>query len=177
MKTILLSLLIFLSSMAHATDSFEVIGGSLTYHLESSDSGPMPYDHTLTPDHNLIDNPLFGLGYIHEFSDHYYWSAKVFGGENSVGQPMAGTDGSFGVRYGGWYIGGVLGGYIQNNKTFESAGVIPVSIAEFGDTGLVPIIGAEFNYRVDLGEKLYFKINSLLTPMLINESLSLGWDL
>lgn len=173
----MIALLLLLSSMAHATDSLEVIGGSLTYHLESSDNGPMPYDHTLTPDHELIDNPLFGLGYIHEAPNHYYWSAKLFGGENSVGKAMTGIDGSYGYRLGNWYFGGVAGGYIQNNKEFYNAGVISPSIAEWGDTGLVPIIGGEANYRINLSDRTYLKWNNLLTPMLYNMSLSFGVDL
>jgi hypothetical protein len=175
-KTIFL--IILLSSIAQAKDSLEVVGGSLTYHLESSSDGrPMPYDHTLTPDHELIDNPLFGLGWVHQTKDDYYWGAKLFGGENSVGQPMTGLDASFGAVYGGWFIGVVGGGYVQNNKTFESAGVIPPSIAEFGDTGLVPIIGGEANYRINLWGNSYLKWNNLLTPMLYNMSLSIGFDL
>lgn len=172
-KIILLSLL--LSSICFADDSasIETIGGGLTYHLIGT-GAEQNYSHKLSPDGRLISNFVFGVGVITE-NDIMYDSFKLFEGYNSVNQPMYGADYSAGFKLNCWYLGLVGGGYLQNDRTMRKAGVSPFHLIEIGDMGVMPIVGIEANYKISLSDSTYIKINNLVTPLLTNTSLSLGF--
>lgn len=168
-------LIIFLFSAFARADDMEIIVGAPTYHL--FDFGGNQFLHPKwTPDGRLIGTPIFGVGAIRDYEE-YYTSLKLFAGNNCVAQPIGGVLVSAGVHINSMYYGVVGGGYIQNDRTFIDAGVEPSSFIEFGDYGLVPVIGGEINYRKNLSSRTYLKLNTLITPLLINESLSLGLTL
>lgn len=160
-----------LSSPVLASDSAELIGGGLTYHLTSG--GAKYFDHKLSTDGRLINNPMLGARLLQE-NDLHYTAETLYGGENSVGFPMGGAMFSTGWKVGGFYLGGVLGTYLQNDDQVRAAHVIPFKLFEVGSMGVVPVFGIEANYRINLNDRLYLKLNNLISPVLTNTSLSAG---
>lgn len=106
----------------------------------------------------------------------YYESLAVFTGNDSVGGQIGGVKASKGVKLGNVYLGFVVGAYEQDDNKFDKVGLIPFQIAKAGSTGIVPIIGGEVNYKIGLYRDMFMKINNIITPVLTNTTLSLGFS-
>lgn len=183
MKFFVFALLFVTASVAHA-DSIEVVGGSITAHLlPFSTYSPKvdPYKSLagqLGQNTGVIANPLFGLRYVGE-DERTYWTAAGFFMENSVGQPSAGFLTSLGRKFfnGHLYAGGVLGAYEQCDSCYIESGLWPYKFTTIGDTDIVPVIGIEINFRVNISEKYYLKLNNIVTPLLTNTTIGFGIEL
>lgn len=172
MKKLLLFLFLISCTTQASTSSFEAIGGSITYHVIDN-TGSSQYQNKLSSDGRLIFNDLLGIRYISQDS-YTYWSTSAFTGSNSIDSYITGAILSYGLTNRNLYIGTVLGGYVQDDDAFRNHGIDPYRMTEFGNTGLVPIIGIEINYKIDFTSKYYLKINNILSPVILNTSLSLG---
>lgn len=175
MNKILFLALMMISSIASAEYSLELIGGGLTYHVIDNGAASQ-FSNKLSNDGRLIYSPTIGLKILNRPGDYSYKSAAIFRGLNSVGSPMTGGILATGLAIGPFNLGFVIGGYVQNNEDFRARGIQPYSV--FGNTNaFVPIAGVEGNVRIPLGEKTYLGINNILTPIITNHSLSLGYRL
>ena len=165
----LLSLLFLLP-----TNSWELVGGSLTYHIIDGGAA-QAFSNKLSPDGRLINNPIYGIQYVTE-SDSLYETIGIFSGDDSVGDPILGMKYSTGYKYNHWYLGLVLGAYEQSTMGFTNRGIQPFEFAQIGDVGIVPLIGGEVNYRVNLSQSMYVKLNNLISPIITNTTISLGYS-
>lgn len=169
MKILFGTLLLF--SIA-ASSSTEIIVGGPTYHLIGMGSENALHPKW-DPAGRLIGTPLLGIGFLTEDATNYA-ANKFFIGDNCVGQPIQGFDIAVGKKVAQWYLGMVMGLYVQNNQTFLDAGANTYLMGQIGDYGLVPIAGVEANYRIELGHDKYLKFNTFISPI-INETISYGF--
>lgn len=163
-------------------DEVEVIAGSITEHFYTQGYHP-EHKFNLGDHDRLIFNSVYGLRYNFtspEWSSKRYLSLAGFYGENSVGLPMAGAMTSLGYNLLNRHLslGIVLGAYWQNNRDYLATGGWPFHWLE-ADNGdaLVPILGAEVGFSVGVGHDMALKLNTLITPLLTNTTLSLVFDL
>lgn len=152
----------------------EVVGGSLTYHLIDY-SNAVQYSNKLSNDGRLIDNPILGIQYVKE-SRLTYESIGVFTGENSIGKDILGLKLSTGEKMSNLYLGVVIGAYEQSTKSFRDKNIVPFQVGQVGDVGIVPLVGVELNYKIKVANKIYVKINNVVTPILTNSTISLGFS-
>lgn len=169
----LLALITLTHSCVVRADSIEVLGGSITEHLENANGAASYNAHKLSGDGRLIANPMMGLRLMKE-NDRRYDAYTVFGGQNSPGFAMGGTTVSTGWKFSGFYAGLVGGFYLQSDSKFLATGEIPFKWFKVNGTDFVPVFGCEINYKVDLTDKVYVKVNNLITPILTNSSVSVG---
>lgn len=176
MKKFLLSLLFLLPLTAQASDkSLELVLGGVTFHVMGDDDVSSLYSNKLSNNGRLIATPTLGVRYTRS-PDVTYESAAIFIGTNSVGERIYGATASYGLKLENLELGLIGGGYIQNNNDFYAKGIIPYSLTD-GTNALVPIFGIELNYRIRLGESTFLGINNILSPVITNHNLSLGFDL
>lgn len=170
-KLIVISLCILaavFSSKSHAA-SVEMTFGGLTYHTIIFDDVSQSFNNKISSDGRLIYTGLLGVGLV---NDHL--TARVFIGQNSIGDEMFGStlayswDLSRRIR-----LGPVLGFYQQDDMKYILKGIKPFSLG----FGIVPIVGAELNIRVYQFENNYISLNTVITPVIINETISLGIEL
>ena len=168
-KIILIGL--FLSTMGHA-DSLEIIGGGVTYHIIDNGTSNLYANH-ISNDGRLIFTGLMGIGYNHYFGDNYA-SFRTFVGENSVANPIVGYMGSYGWAINkGLDIGIVVGGYFQDDIAYQQKGIVPFSLGG-GHSALVPVVGAEINFKVMLSSDKFIKFNNIISPVITNHTISFG---
>ena len=166
MKYIIFILLLSTYSWAN---SIEFLTGGITYHLFNDPSVSQNYVTKLSGDGALIYNPLYGIRYTVD-DKMFYNSYSFFGGENSIGQNMGGGLYSFGVLDSNVQLGFALGAYLQNGELFNQ------QVDTFTNGNIIPLYGFEFNYKVDLGNKCFIKLNNLLTPLLYNATIGIGQE-
>jgi hypothetical protein len=173
-RSVILILLVLFSRVGRS-DSLEIMGGSLTDHYQSNPA----YVGKIVNSDSLIYNALLGLRYNFEkHESKWNISCEVFGGFNSVQEGMVGFAGAFDYKLMDFlYIGPVLGGYTQSHSAYLSKGLVPFNIGQIGDYDIVPLIGLEINFKMDLNPTFYIKLNNVITPVLTNTSLSLGINL
>ncbi len=164
--------MLILTTSAYA--EVEVLGGGLTYHLIDNGAA-QSFSHKLSNDGRLIANPSYGLT-IYGHQDIFFKAVTVFAGENSVGSGMAGAMYSEGVEVGHAEVGLALGGYAQDSKSFTDLGIHSFRLTSIKGLDLVPLVGVVLNYRVPLSDKVYIKLNNLISPVITNTSLSLGYN-
>lgn len=171
-------LLIFVSSFfifpVHA-DSVEVIGGGYTYHLIDFGASDA-YKRKITSNGRLIENPTFGLLFHERIGRFFYRSVGAFAGSNCLGRPMQGMVYSDGIEIGNFQAGAGLGAYFQESKYFSDLNVSSFRIANIRGVDVVPILGLVFNYKVNLTDSTYIKINNLVGPIITNTLFSLGYN-
>lgn len=165
--------LLLLSAAAHAESSFEVIGGSLTYHVIDTSGRTNLYSNKVSTDGRLIANPILGFQYTDQ-GIYEYQCIALFTGQDSVGGPIFGAKYSSGFRFGNWYVGYVLGAYEQNDKGYDNLGIVPFQVAKTGNTGVVPVLGVEADYKIVLSRDTYVKLNNIISPVITNTTISLG---
>lgn len=173
MKCLIILLLFSFSSFA---DSIELIGGSFTYHLLADDTTAQYFSNKISSDGKFIRTPLIGVAYNTIDTDGGFLTYIVFTGQNSFSQPMTGGLVESGGIYGHWNIGGVIGLYEENMIDWQAIGAVPFYIGVAGNTGFVPVLGIAVNYQIPLSKAMFFKFNNIISPLLINNSISLGWN-
>ena len=164
--------IILLSLSCNATESYELVGGGLTYHIMVPIRS-RNFSNKVSEDGRLIDNPIIGIQRVVESRD-YYTSLGAFTGANSVGDTILGMKYSTGARIEHWYLGIVLGAYEQPTHTFYDRNIVPFQLAKIGDVGIVPVVGWEVNYRINLSRSYYLKLNNIVSPMITNTTISVG---
>jgi hypothetical protein len=131
------------------------------------------YANKINGNSGLIYNQQYSIRYTNEKID--YWSIGGFVGNNSVGKFMGGVVSSVGWHSSITYIGFISGTYFQSDNEFKKSGAIPFKTFSFKGIDVVPIFGAEINFKIKIG-KFFIKENNALTPVLINCNLAIGID-
>lgn len=169
-------LLIVLSTASYA-DSFELIGGGATYHLLGSNSAAaQQFDNKWSQDGRLIGTPLMGVRVLRENGTEFK-ARTVFAGHNSVGAPITGYAYTEGEIVGNWYIGLVLGFYMQDSTPFHDRGINIWGLYLGNRMMLMPLGGIELDYRINLDDNVYIKLDNLISPVMINNLVSFGWNI
>lgn len=169
-------LLLLFPCFVHAAEYREVLVGSLTYHVYDPTNVSPKYSNKLN-DQGLIANALIGYRLVKENDYIGYSSTTLFGGANSINEPMFGIAVSSGIVIGNSRVGGVLGVYAQDNKKFLDKDIAPLSLTPYAGWGLAPVAGIEYTYKVDVSDRTYLLFNSLLSPIIINASIGIGWKI
>jgi hypothetical protein len=160
---IILTLILGLGQL-NATE-YEILAGSLTQHFwMNKEIGPL-YSNKVNS-RGLIANPMVGVGvYGKEFK------TTLFGGENSVGLPMAGV--KFTFIAGSKDFGLFLGGYYQDNQKFTEKSGLIVGNAVWN---IVPIFGIEYNPTLFKIGGVKVKLNNSFTPVLSTHAIGLNFS-
>lgn len=165
-----------LMSFANATNYNEVIGGSLTYHIFDPNDQGLNYSNRVDSTGALIQNPLLGYRQVHQ-SGSEYTSQTVFTGQNSIGQPMFGMAYSSGFTTGTFRFGTVAGFYFQDADAMLKRNVTPIYIIPHPGWCPSPVLGLEFIKTVEFSNDRYLILNGLVTPILLNATVGIGWRL
>lgn len=171
---ILWPILIVLGCTMAKADSFELVGGSLTYHFCCDSDVSQKFTTKLADNGRLIFNPISGMRYNFQGEDEpfFYKSVALFAGQNSIGYNMEGVLVSLGADLGDINFGLIAGGYLQDSSEFNRRGILLGTGGDF-----MPITGIEVNFTLYRNEDFYIKENNLLTFFMSNHTLSAGWDL
>lgn len=165
-----------MSYTAHADISVQLLGPiALTQHVLNDNNAAHRYTNRVSKDGSLIANPEIGV-IITDTSKDYYESYGIFGGQNSVGGLMGGGLFEFGTVYGHWQIGGALGSYLQDDCEFNRRIISPFELGRSHNIGLAPVIGVAVNYKIQLSKKTYLQLNNILSPIITNTVLSVGFQ-
>jgi hypothetical protein len=166
--------LCFLNWQSSAETNLEVLGGSITYHI-LDEGGAVINANKVSSDGRVIANPMTGISIVDE-NESRFQSVIGFVGENSVGLSMGGAMYERGYVVNHWQLGFAAGFYLQDDNAFRNAGEIPFRVTEINGCGVVPIVGAAVNYKVPLNSLIYLRINNVISPVITNTSISVGWD-
>lgn len=142
--------------------------GGLSYHLFNPDNVSERFSNKISNNGQLIYTGLMGIGYhkCHSIT-------KVFIGQNSIADTIYGGTYSYTWDKGILRYGPIIGFYQQNNDNFANRGIKPYSIGY----GIVPIVGGEFSLRLLTFENQYVRLNTIVSPVLINETIGWGIEL
>jgi hypothetical protein len=179
MTRILVAILITLAvamfvANAHAGNSVEIIGPSITWHVVDGGGASQFYNHPISPDGRVLYTPMLGLKQTNLDSSGVYNSLALFTAQNSIGKPIYGGIMGTGLNiWKGINAGFVFGGYVQNNTDFQNLGITPFSMTS-GVNAFVPLMGLEVNFHIKLTDKTFFSINNTITPIITNHNLSFG---
>lgn len=168
-------LLVFLSSNCFAVNYNEVVGGSLTYHIFDPNDEGTNYSNRIDSI-GLIRNPLMGYRQVHQ-TGYEYTAQTVFTGQNSIGQPIFGMAYSSGFANGSFRFGTVAGFYFQDSDAMNKRNVTPVYIIPHPGWCPSPVLGLEFIKTFELTEDKYLIFNGLVTPLLLNATVGIGWKI
>lgn len=172
----LLGTIVCLWHTSALADQVEILGGSLTQHIINPDGASSEFAHKVSSDGTLIANPLGAYRLIKTEEDGWYESRGYFAGENSIGEAMGGAMASQGFEYSHMRLGVVVGGYMQDEQKFHDRGLQPFAM-ELGRVGVVPILGLEFQINLPIASKTYLTIYNVITPVLTNTTIGVGWSL
>ena len=164
-QLIIIALLLFVAKCD--ADSFENTFGGLTFHLDNSNGVGNKYSNKIG-DGQLIYTGLLGLGYIHGHNNY-----QGFIGQNSIGEFIYGGTYSYLIDFSVIDAGPIVGFYQQNDDKFYEKDITPFSLGY----GVVPIVGIELTAKVIKFRDKYIKLNTVITPILINETIGLGVEL
>jgi len=169
LKVILFGIFCIFGISASAT-SIETTFGGLTYHTMNPDNVANGYANKISNDGRLIYTGLLGVGLLEG-----NWAERFFIGQNSIGDQMFGSTLSYTWEIDRIFrIGPVVGFYQQDDSKFYAKGIIPFSLG----FGIVPIVGFDFSAKIlTFDENKYIKLNTIITPVIINETISFGLDL
>ena len=176
-----------LTAQAGSGYSVELQGGGINYQLENN--GTSAYNaHKWSPDGRLNYSGMLGVKVLEE-DQLFYNSLLLYGGNNSIGQPVGGLIESSGFKVdnmgylgcpyhkGTLYVGWAIGAYLQNDNSYKAAtGQYPNELTAFGSEGLVPILGLELDYKVRLTDRTYIKLDDVIQPSSVMTGLSLGYS-
>lgn len=158
--------------------SMELMGGSITEHFIAP-RGTTYFINKIGDNGKLIYNSLLGVRFVSEdgdWVDHAktYYTVALFTGDNSVGQTMTGGYGSYGYKvfHNLVYIGGALGAYTQPVSETNPTTLYDKVL----NSGITPIMGIELDIKVPVTEQTYLKLHNLITPILSNSSIGLGYS-
>ena len=65
---------------------------------------------------------------------------------------------------------------MQDDAAFRRTKEIPFSVGTVQGLDIVPIFGAEVNYKIELNNSVYLKINNLLTQVITNHTIIIGME-
>lgn len=165
---IMILLTLLFQQMAKA-DSIETVFGGLTYHLMNPDGVADGYANKISSDGTLIYTGLIGIGLSKN-----NWNARIFIGQNSIGDQIFGSMVSYTWKYKILELGPVVGFYQQDDSKFLAKGIMPFSIG----FGIVPIVGGELSAKIlTFDDDKYIKLTTIITPVIINQTISLGMEL
>lgn len=172
-----LATLLFIPGVLFAeNNSEEFLMGSLTYHFFNFGSGEK-FSNKLDSNGTLITNPLLGYRNVIFDEPNNYYSWTIFGGQNSIGQPMGGGAFSMGVGNRSGRFGLVAGGYLQDNTKFYDRGLTVLNVPIGDHLAIAPVVGWELALNFDLSPRCYWTFYNLLTPALYTSALGIGWRL
>lgn len=160
--------------LAHASDTVEVVTGGITYHI-IDDGSSIKNDHKLSDDGRLIVNPLLGVNYSHT-SDMFYQSYATFLGKNSIDETMYGFLLQSGLEADNKQLGLVAGAYFEGNRQFVAKGMQPFRLGTSNGTDVIPLLGIAFNYKIMLTDRVFMRLNNIMTPIVFNSNVSLGLE-
>lgn len=89
---------------------------------------------------------------------------------------MAGGLYTEGVEVNGLQVGLAMGGYEQQARPYSDLGINTFRLVAVDGVDFVPILGLALNYKVELKDGVYIKLNNLIEPILTNTTLSLGYN-
>jgi hypothetical protein len=162
-----------LSIQSFASDSLELLGPGVTWHVIDDGASGL-YSHKLSSDGRLVYTPMIGIRKTSISDQNVYNSLSLFTAQNSIGSPIYGGMGATGLQlFGVFDAGFVFGGYIQNNQDFQRLGIVPFS-ATGGENAFVPLMGLEFNVKIKLDKNAFLGINNTITPIITNHNISFG---
>lgn len=164
MKFLLMLLFTVNSQAAEVETTF----GGLSYHLFNPDNVSERFSNKISNNGQLIYTGLMGVGY---HNDHT--TLRVFIGQNSIADTIYGATYSYNWDWGILRYGPIVGFYQQNDERFADRGIKPYSIGY----GIVPIVGGEFSIRLLTIENQYVRLNTIVTPVMINETIGWGIEL
>jgi len=168
--TITIILMLLFLALTLKAASLETTFGGLTYHTMNPDGVANGYANKISSDGTLIYTGLLGVGLVNG-----NWTGRVFIGQNSIGDQIFGSTISYTWELNSRLrLGPVIGYYQQDDSKYILKGIKPFSLG----FGLVPIVGAEFTAKIlTFDDNKYIKLNTILTPVLLNETISFGVDL
>lgn len=182
MKYLTILLLLCSTSFAQeVTKEREILGGSITEHYFPA--GRQHFITKLGDDGKLIYNPMLGVRTVEHDSDYSYTSKSYFVGNNSIAKPMAGFVYSSGFKVDNWQVGALVGAYAQDARPFYDRNiqlfylVIPIQPVVDSGLAITPLIGVELNYKIKLSEHTHFIWMNVITPVLYNTNIGIGWDI
>lgn len=171
MITLIIALVV---SKSRADDTLELIGPGATWHVIDGGASYL-YDNKISSDGRLLYTPEIGIRKTHIDAETLYNSFTLFRANNSIGSPVYGGLGGTGVQFFHMFQAGfIFGGYIQNDEDYRYMGIVPFSVTG-GSNAFVPLVGLEMNFKVDLSKKFFLGINNIITPVITNSNLSLGY--
>lgn len=162
---------------ASADTALEISGpNALTYHVVTADTvAPQRFANKISGDGRLIDNHEYAVSLITSDKDFFH-SETLFVGQDSVGGPMEGAMWEYGIVRGNWQIGIAAGAYIQDENNWINAKVDSFKMTQIGSTDVVPVIGVAVNYKIPLSDKVYLNINNVISAIITNTTVSVGWN-
>jgi hypothetical protein len=154
---------------------WDIYAGSITHHLIVSDGVEEKFKGKIANNGRTIANTLLGVG-SYKSRHGKYISTRIFMGQNSIHEFMAGA--VYGLGYATNYLdyGIIVGGYGQNNRFYRDQGISNFAI-ELGSMGIVPIIGGELVLKYPITPKLTVGLVNVVTPALTNHSLLVRYTL
>jgi len=167
-----LLIILFLPIVSTAQDSDELLFGAVTDHFYGT--GSSQFTNKLNPSGDWIANPMVGYRKVIFDTENSYYSWSLFGGENSIGDGMAGGIISTGVGDKYVRLGFLAGTYLQNNSQFYDKGLTSIGAPVSSTMELTPVVGVELIYNIDLTKNSYFIINNILTPAMYVGVVGLG---
>jgi len=164
-------------AQVHAEDTIEIFGGpSLTFHvIDPNIVVDSNFSNKVSSDGRLIANPLFGITYGHN-DGRLFSSITGFLGEDSLGDLMEGAIYERGYQFKWLQLGLAGGGYIQNDVPYHNDNIAPFRLLEVDGLGLVPVVGAAVNLHFHINDRTYVFVNNVLTPVITNTTVGLGFS-
>jgi len=142
--------------------------GGLTYHIWNQDNIAERYSNKISSNGQLIYTGLIGIG-SSDGRDNF----NMFVGQNSIGDLMFGGTYAYLFESGIIKYGPIAGFYLQNDDNFLKKGIAPYSIGY----GIVPIVGMEVSIKILTFDNRFVRLNTVISPVIINETISLGMEL
>lgn len=172
-----LLLLLFLSTPVFAKTEKEIGLGSYSYHILGDAESFAKLEHKASTDGRLISNPMLSFKKT-VTKGQYYTSDAFFAGNNSVATAMAGYVAATGAYVSrNLQLGFVYGVYAQDNREFIKRDIVnPFSIFQENKINIVPIFGAEINFKANITKKYFLKLNNVITPAVTNHTVSFGLE-
>lgn len=167
---------LFVSIPCVATEYHEYLAGGLTYHVFNPNGVADHFEHKVDSTGQLISNPMIGFRRV-TITGVEYTSVVYFGGENSIGEAMAGAAYSSGFIVDSWRLGLIAGVYFQDNDKFLDRGIQPIYLIPHPGIGPTPVLGAEVTKTWNVDHDVYILFNSLLSPIILNATVGIGWRL
>lgn len=154
-KYLFVILLFLINSNSYAKTFIEI--NVLTEHFFSSCQVAKNFSNKIGDCGNLINNTIVGIN----LSVNDNETARIFLGQNSANEPMAGYAASFSANKLGLNYGPMIGLYFQDREAFAKKNLTIIAIRA-GPIDIIPVLGLDVSYQLK-----HFKIFSFVTPALM----------